>query len=79
MLWVFWGSVGVAVLSLLVVAGTAGRVLVSRLRHGALPEPDPLHPKRPTPAVILGVALTVFGVAVLIAFVAAVKIGTEMF
>ncbi len=77
--WVFWGSVGAAVLSLLVVIGTAGRVVVSRLRRRPLPEPDPLHPNRPTPALIVGVAFTVFGFAVLVAFVAAWRIGMEMF
>ena len=77
--WIFWGSFGVAALSLLVVFGTAGRVAVSRLRPGALPEPDPLHPKRLTPAVIIGVALAVFGIAVLIGFIAAWRIGMEMF
>jgi uncharacterized membrane protein YidH (DUF202 family) len=79
MLLVFWSSVGVAVLSLLIVAGTLGRVVVSRLRHGALPDPDRLHQDRPRPAAIVGVALAVFGFAVLVAFVAAWKIGMEMF
>ena len=76
--WVVWSSVGVALLSLLVVAGTLGRVVVSRLTHRAQPESDPLHPNRPSPALIVGVALVVFGLAVLVGFVALWKIGTTL-
>jgi len=78
MAWVVWGSFGVALLSLLVVAGTLGRIVVSRLTHRAQAEPDPLHLNRPTPALIVGVALVVFGLAVLVAFLALWKIGTTL-
>ena len=79
MSWVFWGSAGLAVLSLLLVAGTLGRLVVYRLRHVPLTEPDPVHPNRPTPVVVVAVALVVFGLAVLVAIVAAWKLGMEAF